>query len=525
MALGLGLGLPFFQAVFGNGGSDPSKAIDDIIDAAGPSLFQFNDASTYDDGTGSWPDSSGNGREMTPQSGAVAPGTSTLNGRPAVQFGASNRLTSVAAAADYLPLINRAGRAVIYMVLDMDDSVGQDMYLFNMGSSGSGMWNGYVDVSSSERAFTLLRDNTGGVATNIGLGGIGVPTGIRNQFLKVSADTEADMVSVSNEGNTSRNPAALSGTAPASLASTLVLGGLNTGSLSFPMSGPVSAFIILLDPTEEQENAVEVVLRREYLKQPSVLVDIVEAAGSSLYQFNDAEVYNEGTGDWLDTSINGRDMIPQTTAPGTTTLNGRPALQFNALEIMKSVAPQADYALFHNAAGDCRVYMVCDFEDTGTFSAPFATNPATGNGGVRSLIRQDQGSVWHVGIYGLATVQTAQTSVPGCALFNGYQKYTKETASTLEIEVIGADGTDAPPTATYSLSDPVETTNGGLTVGALNTTGTWPVQGKVTAFIILENPTSEQEAAVETILRHEYLGRGGFWDDNEVWVDGDIWGD
>ena len=328
--IGIGLAPPFYSILFGSG-LNPQVAIDEIIAVAGASLFQYQDGSTYDDATGNWPDSSGNSRELNTASGGTDPAKGNLNGRPAVQFDTNTRMDASTAASVYAPLLDRTRRVVAYIVCDMDDAAGADMTLFNMGaSSGSGRFWVNVNWGSSERVFTQLNDNTGGVARSFGIGAISSSTGVRNMVHKAFADTDASAELWSDEGNgTTAFGGALAGPAPASLSGTLVLGGLSDASFSQPMDGPVSAFIILENPTAEQEAAVETVLRERYLGQGNILslgpaawfqpADIVESGGS-VTDWNDSSNWNQ---------VVSTPSSPSYVASG---INGLPAIQGDGTE-------------------------------------------------------------------------------------------------------------------------------------------------------------------------------------------------
>ena len=334
--IGIGLALPFYQFLGAQGGSDPSKAIDDIIDAAGPSLYQFNDASTYDAAV--WPDSSGNGRTMLDVD--QSPTTTTLFGRPALNFEGNSsiqRLQATAPATDYQPFADQSARGIIYVVAK-DDGVKGTGDIINTALGAS--WTGYRVLMPAANTTTAQSYNGSGSVASPSVSGIST-----GGFLKIQQGNGASQ-SLTYEGDAGNDVSSTTtdGTPYAAATQTLSIGGYPNTNQSLQFAGDISAVILLLNPTPEQEAAVEVVLRREYLGQGAI-----QSLGPAVYLDAGEGITLNGSdvSAWEDQSGWGNDVEQGTVSSQplfvASGINGQPSLDFSGSTVIgRSTYTQGD---------------------------------------------------------------------------------------------------------------------------------------------------------------------------------------
>ena len=353
--------------------------VDQIVEAAGASLFQYQDGSGYDAVTGIWADESGNGRAMSPN-GANFPAATTLNGRSAVEWGLSvdMRLRSDAPNSDYTVLHDGTADVYIYSIIEPDFAQGSGDFFTNAAGTTSNGWR--CGMTSTTNIFANL--NKGAAPVSMAAGA-GPATGLcLVEFWQDGVEGGANLYNADQSGDvdvqTLMTPLSTSDpTAP------LYMGGYTGGSSATRFGGKQSALIILVDPTDDQKRDVENLIRDGYLS-----LDIgIDDAAVAWYGYEN--LGSEAGGAMLDLSYSNPDRVIYGIDLEDTTNKG-------SVRAPATVGQGYDQELtvsfwYKYGGPDSNARMVCkNANDENTWATPwldFAVVPTSGNDGFISVVR------------------------------------------------------------------------------------------------------------------------------------------
>ena len=146
--------------------------------------------------------------------------------------------------------------------------------------------------------------------------------------------------------------------------------------------------------------------------------------------------------------------------------------------------------------------MVTDLEASETFQCCFSAGTYTSGASVRALVRTDASDAYQVAYSDNSGGSTgaANMPVPPDAYQNSFLKVRK-FGDDVVFESIGDDN----GLQSYTKSGTANTITSGFRIGSQLNSINAPLLGKVSAVIILNNPTPQQEADVELVLREYYL--------------------
>ena len=525
MRRGLGLGLNRYRRA---GVSDPSR-IDLLIDAAGASLYQLNDALEVEDLGGGLirlPDLSGNGRTFSSTTSAGTPTSSVDPTLGAVlEFdGVNNGLESDAPDSDYTILHSAVEDLHCFWIGRIDGvGVNQTLYANSNGSTRQGV-RAYVDTSGNDRQIIYNGQSGQVVSSLVVAAGVGA-----SLFEGSLAPAGAEIRNTDTDGVTSDSNGTVANTPSTDAPTFSLFLGVNRNGFQ-PLEGAVAGFLILRNPTAQQLTDVREVIRVEYLglaPRPRINA-VIQAAGASLYQLNDAlEVEDLGGGliRLPDLSGNGR-HLDSLSAGTTPTVADNPALsgaviRFTGSEYLQSVAPASDYNLLHDPTDAGHLLTVSG--GAGTIASNVRAN---GQNGIR--VRTQAGGTT------ARTVIYSDQIVTNSAATSGTQSLDSTTGAFLSARVSANAANGVEFTGVNVANDdfsvtrsPTLLSNGNPTysfqVGRLANGGDGFV-GDVPCIIILKNPTPQQLADVNEEIRVEYLGLGSSWNDSGSWDDSGTWG-